>query len=73
MTCPKKALRGFEGQQICVALVDGTRIDDCMLVSAGRGRAASMWVFAGGGDTFLPHDHVVDVWPSLRVGAHKAA
>jgi hypothetical protein len=73
MACPMKALRGFEGQQICVALVDGTRIDDCMLVSAGRGRAATVWVFAAGGDTFVRHDDILDVWPYRRVGTQEAA
>jgi hypothetical protein len=73
MTSPMQALRVFEGQQICVALVDGTRIDDCTLVSAGRGRAATMWVFAAGGDTFLRHDDVLDVWPYRRAGRQEAA
>jgi len=56
------ALRSLEGQLVCVALASGGRIDDCQLVSAGRGSAATMWVFTNGTDAFLPHDEIVDLW-----------
>ncbi len=55
-------LRELEGRLICVALTDGSRIDDCELVSAGRGRAGTMWIFNHGGDTFIPFEDVFDVW-----------
>jgi hypothetical protein len=42
-----------------VALVDGSRIDDCQLVLAGK---AKLWVFVNGHDSFVLVDAVTDVW-----------
>ena len=50
------------GRQVCVALANGSRVDDCLLVSAPNNRAQSVWIYAGGEDHFLPHDAVVDIW-----------
>ena len=47
-----------------VALADGSRMDDVALVSA---RGATLWLFAGGEDTFVPVDSVVDVWEAQPV------
>jgi len=55
-------LRKFEGRQVSVALADGSRIDDCSLVSAGRGRADTVWVFVNGTDVFVRLAEVVAVW-----------
>jgi hypothetical protein len=55
-------LRSLEGRQVSVALSDGSRIDDCQLVSAGRPGVRTLWVFSNGSDTFLPLPDVVDVW-----------
>ena len=55
-------LQSLEGRRVCIALAAGGRIDDCQLVSAGRGSAATMWVFTNGADAFLPHDDIVDLW-----------
>ena len=52
----------IEGQQVNVALRDGTRIDDCQLVSGGRKQVASLWLFSNGEDVFVPRRDVVDVW-----------
>jgi hypothetical protein len=46
-------LRGLEGRQVSLALRDGSRIDDCQLVSAGRAETRSMWIFTQGVDVFL--------------------
>ena len=46
-------LRRLEGHHIRLALVDGSTIDDCELVSAGR-RTATIWVLHEGADAFLP-------------------
>lgn len=60
MTRERRAeLNQLEGRQINVALVDGSRIDDCQLVLAGR---AKLWVFVNGHDTFVHVDRVTDVW-----------
>jgi hypothetical protein len=52
----------LEGRQVGVALIDGTRIDDAQLVSSGRGRVRTLWVFTNGEDAFVPLLAVVDVW-----------
>ena len=52
----------LEGRQVSVALDDGSRIDDCHLVSYGRHKVATVWLVAGGGDVFIPVDRVVDIW-----------
>lgn len=58
-------LRGLEGHQVSVALADGSRIDDCQLVSAGRPGVPTLWVFTNGVDAFLAHSDVLAVWESL--------
>ena len=39
-----EGLRQWEGRQVSVALADGSRIDDCQLVSAGRCAAGTLWL-----------------------------
>jgi hypothetical protein len=56
------ALRALEGRRVGVAVRGGTRIDDCQLVSAGRGRSRSLWLYTDGADTFVAIDDVVDLW-----------
>jgi hypothetical protein len=58
-------LTRLEGYQVSVALADGSRIDDCQLVSAGRPGVRSLWVFTNWVDIFLAHSEVRDVWESL--------
>jgi hypothetical protein len=55
-------LKGLEGRQIGLALTDGSRIDDCQLVSAGRPGLQSLWVFTNGADAFIPLELVLEVW-----------
>jgi hypothetical protein len=55
-------LRILEGRQISLALRDGSRIDDCQLVSAGRTATETLWLFTNGDDVFVPLHDVVDVW-----------
>jgi hypothetical protein len=62
-------LRKFEGRQVSVAVADGSRIDDCSLVSAGRGRADTVWVFVNGGDIFIRLADVVAVWEAQNPSA----
>jgi hypothetical protein len=57
-------LRSLEGHRVSVALADGSRLDDCDLVSVGRGEAKTLWLFTGGVDTFVAHHDVVDLWPA---------
>ena len=55
-------LRTYEGRRVSVALRNGSRIDDCLLVSVGRGGAASAWLANGDNDVFVPWADVVAVW-----------
>ncbi|MBV8304785.1 MAG: hypothetical protein JOZ04_11280 [Acidimicrobiia bacterium] len=52
-----------------IALADGSRIDDCELVSVDRGRRGHLWVHANGGDAFVPLAQVSDVW-EVQGGRH---
>ena len=58
----------LEGQTVSVALVDGSRIDDATLVSAGRARTPNLWLFANGADVFVGLADVADLWP--QHGSH---
>ena len=55
-------LKQLEGHRVSLALADGSRIDDCELVSVDRGRQGHLWVHANGGDAFVPLSKVSDVW-----------
>jgi len=54
--------RNLEGRHVCIALVDGTRIDDCQLVSAARSEAATLWLYDNGTDRFVALVDVRDLW-----------
>ena len=54
--------RMLEGRQVSVALTDGSRMDDCQLVSAGRHGPGTVWLFANGVDCFVSHAAVADLW-----------
>jgi hypothetical protein len=64
-------LRRLEGRNVSVALIDGTRIDDCQLVSAGRRNTSTLWLYSGV-DLFVPFQQVIDLWESAPV-SHRAA
>jgi hypothetical protein len=66
-------LRGLEGRQVSVALADGSRIDDCSLVSVGRGRTTTVWIFTNGCDLFVEFSDVVDVWEAAPRRQRRAA
>jgi hypothetical protein len=57
-----RSFRHLEGHHVSVALADGSRLDDCELVSAGRGAAASIWVHDGLDDRIVAAADIVDVW-----------
>jgi hypothetical protein len=57
-----RELRALEGSRVGIVVRGGGRIDDCELVSAGRGRARTLWVYVDGNDAFVPLDDVVDLW-----------
>ena len=49
----------LEGRQVGISLADGSRIDDCQLVFAGRDK---VWVFVNGRDAFISATRVSDFW-----------
>ena len=55
-------LKQLEGHRVNVALADGSRIDDCELVSVDRGMRGHLWLHANGNDSFVPLSQVSDVW-----------
>jgi hypothetical protein len=69
---PTSSLRPFEGTQVNIALRNGTRIDDCNLVSSGRNRLDNMWVFVSGEDLFVPRADVIDIWQAHTHRPHAA-
>jgi hypothetical protein len=73
MTRRMTELQAMEGRQVCVALANGSRIDDCSLVSAGRGRVETLWIFTNGHDAFIPLADVVDVWRAAPLLGRRAA
>jgi hypothetical protein len=58
-------LQSLEGRRVSLALADGSRIDDCQLVSGGRRGTRSLWLFADGQDRFVPLPDVLDCWEVL--------
>ena len=61
-------LYGLEGRQVSVALRNGSRIDDCQLVSAPRPGTATLWLFSNGIDVFVPVRQVLDLWEAPVAG-----
>jgi len=49
----------LEGQKVGISLIDGSRMDDCHLVFAGRDR---VWVYVNGHDEFVSSTTVSDFW-----------
>lgn len=67
----RTGLLSLEGQRICLALADGSRFDDCELVSAGRHRVNTLWLFTNGADVFVPVEDVIDLWEAARPGGRQ--
>lgn len=57
-----RRFRSLEGSRVNLALVDGSRMDDCKLVAAARQGVDSLWVFTNGTDVFVPLADVADLW-----------
>lgn len=64
MTADRKAklIRGLEGHRVSIALANGSRIDDCALISAGRDGDDRLWLYDNGADTFVALAEVTDLW-----------
>jgi len=64
--------RCLEGRHVSVVLADGSRIDDCELISAGHHGTGSLWLYADGTDTFVALVDVTDVSEVVGRGAAGA-
>jgi hypothetical protein len=58
----RNELRQLEGRQVCLALVDGSRIDDASLVSTGRGAITTLWIYTNRVDAFIQMSQIADVY-----------
>ncbi|HEV3364447.1 MAG TPA: hypothetical protein VG795_09970 [Acidimicrobiia bacterium] len=56
--------KGLEGCRVSIALVDGSRIDDCELISAGQRGDGRLWLYSNRADTFVSLAEVADLWES---------
>ena len=59
------SLRSLEGHRVGVALRDGSRIDDCELVSAGRPGTETIWLFSNGMDVFVGVATILACWEAV--------
>ena len=66
-------LRELEGREVSLALADGSRLDCVMLISAGRGRTPTVWLFANGIDVFLPRLSIIAAWEAPPASAARPA
>jgi hypothetical protein len=68
--------KDLEGQRVSIALVNGSRLDDCQLISAGRDGNDRLWLYTNGADTFVSLAEVTDLWevaPSRAVKVRRPA
>ena len=54
-------LRAGEGRQVNLSLTDGTHLDGCCLVSAGRLWARTVWLVNGETDLFVRLDEIAEL------------
>ena len=57
-------LQSLRGRQVSLVLRNGTRIDDCRLVSAGRSSTSTVWLVSNGADLFIRREELLAVWPN---------
>jgi AhpD family alkylhydroperoxidase len=69
----RRRFAAYEGARVVLTLADGSCLDECELVSAGRGPNETVWVVTDGSDLFVSVADVVDVQPSESAGSRGAA
>jgi len=72
MLQPVKKLRSLEGQPVAVLLVDGSRIDDCLLVSVTGAGEGSVWLLDDDVDVLIPLVEVADLMPLAAIAGWAA-
>jgi hypothetical protein len=70
---PHHRLYACEGRLVSITLRDGTVLNDCVVVSVGRGNVQTLWVFTEDGDMFIPRSDVTSIDLSRRATAGRAA
>ena len=51
-----------DGSRPATATPHPRDLDDCALISAGRGGDDRLWLYCNGSDTFVSRAEVTDVW-----------
>ena len=64
-------VRYLEGRHVSVALADGSRIDDCDLVSGCHHGLEKLWLYTNGADVFLRLEDVTDLWEVVPNGRER--
>jgi hypothetical protein len=59
-------LTSLEGRRVCVALSDGSRIDECQLVSLTRGTDGQVWLCVDDHDVFVGLADIRGAWELRR-------
>ena len=54
-------LHSLRGRNVSLVLRDGTRIDDCRLVSTSRSSTSTVWLVSDGADLFVRRDEPLAV------------
>jgi hypothetical protein len=67
------ALHQYQGRAVSIALVDGTLLRDCELVSAGGGRVRTLWVCTDDTDVFIWRADVAEIWLAAGSSPNHAA
>jgi hypothetical protein len=63
--------KDLEGYRVSIALVNGSRIDDSELISAGRRGDDRLWLYSNGADTFVSLAEVADLWEVAPSGPRR--
>jgi hypothetical protein len=58
--------KDLEGRRVSIALANGSRIDDCELVSVGCRGDGRLWLWSNGVDTFVSPADIADLWETQR-------
>ncbi|MGH9022888.1 MAG: hypothetical protein ACRDV9_07295 [Acidimicrobiia bacterium] len=68
---PVRLINRLEGRRVGISLADGSRIDDCQLISAGYRGLENLWLYTNGADRFVPLAEVTDVWECPPAGSGR--
>lgn len=61
--------RSLEGRRVGLVLTDGSRIDNCELISLARTGLRTLWLLIDGIDVFVPAAAVETIWEATAATA----